>query len=80
MPRFYLDRRDGENFLKDEEGSELASLEAARIEAATALSALARDALPGTVRQDLAIEVSDEKRGPLFTAALWFEDEPTKDE
>jgi hypothetical protein len=73
MHRFYFDQRDGDCFYPDEEGCEFASVELARLEATTALTEAAQDALPGQVRREIVIEVSDADRRPLFRAALWFE-------
>jgi hypothetical protein len=76
MPRFYFDHRDGDDFHPDEDGMEFSSVEHARFEASAALGGIARDALPGARRRELAIEVSDGDRKPLFRAALWFEVQP----
>ncbi len=38
-----------------------------------ALGGIAKDALPGAVRGELAIEVSDAIGKPLLRASLWFE-------
>jgi hypothetical protein len=73
MPLFFFDHRDGDELLRDEEGMEFASIEEAREEATRGLGGIARDALPGSVRRELAIEVSDASRKPLFRTALWFE-------
>jgi len=73
MQRFYFDHRDGEHFYRDEEGCEFGSIELARFAATTALGEAARDALPGELRREIAIEVSDAERRPLFRTALWFE-------
>ena len=73
---FYFDHRDGDQFLRDEEGIEFASVEAARAEATVALGGIARDALPGSERRELAIEVSDANRKPLFRTVLCFEVQP----
>jgi hypothetical protein len=73
MPRFYFDLRDGEEFTLDEEGVELNSIEAAKVEASYSLFELAKDNLPGEVRSKIAIEVRDEARLPLFQMSLVFE-------
>ncbi len=73
MPLFYFDHRDGDELLRDEEGMDFASIEEAREEATKGLGGIARDALPGSMRRALAIEVSDASRKPLFRTALWFE-------
>ena len=73
MARYFFDHRDGDAFMRDEEGLEYASLERVRDEATTALAEMANDALPGMMRRELAIEVSDHQRRPVLRAALWFE-------
>ena len=45
----------------------------ARDEATRGLADLARDALPGATRRELAVEVRDESDYPVLRAALWFE-------
>ena len=73
MPRFYFDHREGDRFYPDTDGGEFPTIEAARIEATKGLADAAKDALPGAVRCEIAIEVSDENHKPLFRTALWFE-------
>jgi uncharacterized protein DUF6894 len=73
MPRYYFDHRDGDTFLSDDEGLELDGIETARDEATRALAGMAKDALPGSVRREIAIEVRDEASRPVLRAALWFE-------
>jgi hypothetical protein len=73
MPRFYFDHRDGDSFYPDPEGDDLPSVEHARLEATKGLTDAARDAIPGAVRREIVIGVSDENRKPLFRTALWFE-------
>jgi hypothetical protein len=73
MPRFYFDHRDGDEFALDEDGLDFATVEQARDEATAALAEMAKDALPGVLRRELAIEVSDHQRRPILRAALWFE-------
>ena len=70
---FYFDHRDGEAFYPDEDGLEFETVELARLEATRALADAARDALPGAERRELAIEVFDVDRTPLFRTALRFE-------
>ncbi len=45
--RFYFDTDDGKTAIEDDEGIELDGLEAARIQAQSALADLGRDAVPG---------------------------------
>ena len=73
MPRYYFDSRDGESFISDEEGLEYRSLEAARDQATAALTDMAKDVLPGSIRRELAIEVRDGDKEPLFRTSLVFE-------
>jgi hypothetical protein len=73
MPLFYFDHRDGDEFAQDNEGLEFDTVEQARDEATTALAEMAKDALPGLLRREMAIEVSDYLRRPVLRAALWFE-------
>jgi uncharacterized protein DUF6894 len=56
MPRYYFDTRDGAEFVRDEIGIELDGVEAARDEATRGLADFARDALPGSIRRELAVE------------------------
>jgi hypothetical protein len=73
MPRYYFDSRDGDLFIQDEEGIELDGIEAVRDEATLGLADLARDALPKSVRRELAIEARDQSGRKLLKASLWFE-------
>ena len=73
MPRYYFDVRDGEEFTPDDLGIEFDGIERARDEAARALGEIAREALPGSVAREIAIEVRDEDKEPLLRAALRFE-------
>ncbi|MEA2840506.1 MAG: hypothetical protein QOF41_1836 [Methylobacteriaceae bacterium] len=73
MPHYFFDTRDGADFIRDEEGIELRGIEAARDEATRGLTDLAKDALPGALRRELAVEVRDGANHALLRAALWFE-------
>jgi hypothetical protein len=73
MPHYFFDTRDGADLIRDEEGVELDSIEAAREEATRGLTDLAKDALPGALRRELAVEVRDRADQALLRAALWFE-------
>jgi hypothetical protein len=73
MARFYFDHRDGERFYPDTQGGEFPSIEAARLEATKGLADAAKDAIPGSMRREITIEVSDADHKPLFRTALWFE-------
>jgi hypothetical protein len=72
MPRYSFDTRDGE-FIRDEDGMELDGIDAARDEATRGLADFAKDALPGSVRRELAVEVRDEWDRYVLRASLWFE-------
>jgi hypothetical protein len=74
MPRYYFDTRDGERLVRDEVGVVLPSVEAARDQAAVALAEIAKDALPGSTRREIAIEVRDGV--PLLRTCLRFEVKP----
>jgi hypothetical protein len=73
MPHYFFDTRDGPEFVRDELGIELDGIEAARDEATRGLADLARDALPGALRRELAVEVRDAADQALLRASLWFE-------
>jgi len=73
MSCYYFDTRDGAEFIRDELGIELDGIEAARDEATRGLGDFARDALPGSVRRELAVECRDEADRDVLRAALWFE-------
>lgn len=73
MPRFYFDSRDGDLFIRDDEGLDLDTVEQARDEATAGLADLAKDAIPGGVRRELAIEVRDGTDRRIIRASLWFE-------
>jgi hypothetical protein len=73
MPHYFFDTRDGADLIRDEEGVELDGIEAARDEATRGLTDLAKDALPGALRRELAVEVRDRGDQALLRAALWFE-------
>jgi hypothetical protein len=73
MPRYYFDTQDGDYILCDDDGVELPGLDMARAEAARTVAEMARDILPGQECREIAVEVLDEARRPLFRAALWFE-------
>jgi hypothetical protein len=73
MARYYFDHRDGNTFISDDEGLEFDGIEAVRNEATRTLGGIAKDALPGSVRREITIEVRDEASRPVLRAALWFE-------
>jgi hypothetical protein len=73
MPRFYFDHMDGDDLLQDDDGLELPSADSARDEAVTGLAGIVNDVLPRALGRELAIEVSDENRRPLFKVRVWSE-------
>jgi hypothetical protein len=73
MPHYFFDTRDGADFIRDEIGLELDGFEAARDEATRGLADFAKDAIPGAVRRELAVEVRDELHKAIVRAGLWFE-------
>jgi hypothetical protein len=73
VTRYFFDSRDGDRFVRDEDGMELDGIAAARDEATLALRDLARDALPKATRRELSIEVRDESDRQVIKASLWCE-------
>jgi hypothetical protein len=71
MPRFFFDHRDGNDFIRDDDGLELASVENAREEATSGLAGIVRDTLPCAIGREIAVEVSDENQRPLFRVRVW---------
>jgi len=51
----------------------IGSIEAARREATLGLADFAKDAIPGSVRRELAVEVREHTEHALLRATLWFE-------
>ena len=72
MALYFFDTRDNDDFVKDIVGLEYQSLATIKVEAARALTELARDVIPGSLRRDLAVEVRD-ARGPVLKATMHFE-------
>lgn len=73
MPRYFFDAHDGDKFIRDEDGLEFDGIAQARDEATNGLADLARDAIPGALRRELAVDVRDEADRQLIRASLWFE-------
>jgi hypothetical protein len=71
--RYFFDTHDGAKFIRDEEGLELDGIESARDEATRGLADLAKDALPGALRRELAVDVRDNHDRDVLKASLWFE-------
>jgi uncharacterized protein YfcZ (UPF0381/DUF406 family) len=61
--RYYFDLREGDDIAPDDEGMELATIEAVQAEAARALADMARDAVrkePNGAGHQMAIDVRDD--------------------
>ena len=69
MTRYFFDTSDNGRVFRDEEGTELASLEVARQEALVTLSQIVKDKMPDGDRREFVIDVRDGD-GPLLTASL----------
>jgi hypothetical protein len=72
MRTYYFDTRDDDHLIKDDVGLEFPDLESVKTQAALSLAELARDALPGSAKRKLAVEVRDETQ-PVLVATLTFE-------
>lgn len=71
MPRFYLHICNGNGFVEDEEGHELADESAARAMALlSARDVMAADVQRGTLDLSSFIEVEDQEHRLLFTLAF----------
>ncbi|MGH1573994.1 DUF6894 family protein [Methylobacterium sp. P31] len=71
-PRYYFDIHDGE-FRPDDEGTECADFEAARLEAMSSLPEIARFAIPRDGdNQAFTVLVRDENGAIIYTATLTF--------
>lgn len=70
MPRYFFDTHDGELFVADQQGIELASLEAAKLEAQKTLTEMVRDALPDGDQRTFAAVVKDEAGRVLLRMGL----------
>lgn len=68
MPRFYFDVTVGPTFIRDEEGFELDSLDAAEREATQALIQLGRDWLPRV--REVRMQVRDEKHRQVLALSV----------
>lgn len=73
MPHYYFDTRKGFERITDDVGLHLEGIDAARDEATRALADLASDALLGSERRELAIQVRDHMHRLLLRAALCLE-------
>ncbi|WP_289016154.1 hypothetical protein [uncultured Methylobacterium sp.] len=70
MPYYFIDFQDGSLWLKDEEGEEYESLQAARDAAIGALPDIGREAPPSDGKRDFLAIVRDEQGTELCTVRL----------
>ena len=61
MPIYFFDSRDGDTWVRDESGIEVAGLSEARDQATAGLADMAKDSSPNAIHRDMAIEVRDVK-------------------
>jgi hypothetical protein len=72
VPLYFFDTSDNDHFVEDDVGLDFADIAAVKVEAARALTELARDVVPGSLRRRLSVEVRDEL-GPVMIATMIFE-------
>lgn len=76
MPLYYFDSCDGDEFVSDQDGTELSSIDDIQNEAAYALADMLTDQLRATngnpIARHLVIEVRD-SGGPVMRARFSFE-------
>jgi hypothetical protein len=70
MARFFFDVREDGDFIRDDEGLLLASINAAEREAAEAAAAIGRDLLPAGSFRSVTVEVRDENYNKLLSAIV----------
>jgi len=70
MARFYFDIDDGDGYMEDDEGQEMAGPTSAREAAICVLPNIARDKLPDGDRRDYIVRVRDEAGAYVFQATL----------
>lgn len=73
MPRFFIDYEDGDQSLRDDDGDEYPSLEAARDAAIAALPDIGREAPPRDGRRNFVAYVRDERGERRCTITLALE-------
>jgi hypothetical protein len=69
MPRFYFDVLDGDRLVRDDDGLELASLEAAEREAKRGAADRGRDSLPKDC-PEMSVQVRDEHGERVLTLTV----------
>ena len=70
MPQYRFNVRRDELLFFDPESQELPGIEEAEAEALHVLAEMAKDAIPGTMNRELAVEVADKTGKPLLVAKL----------
>ena len=70
LPIFYFDIREGETFYEDDEGIEMADLDAAEQEAAESAASIGRDRLPKRHARDVTIEVRNAHKQRVCTVTV----------
>jgi hypothetical protein len=70
VPRFYFDVWDGGGFTRDDEGLELASLEAAEHEARRTAAGIGHDRLPKGDTHEITVKVRDDSGLPVFSVTV----------
>ncbi len=70
MPRYYLDLREGEILVSDEEGLEFDSLDAAEYETARTAAQIWWDRLSKGNPRDITVEVRNEHGQQVLTATI----------
>lgn len=70
MSRFYFDVREGETLTQDQEGLDLADLDAAEREAVHAAAEIGNDTLPKRYAPEVCVEVRDEHGQHVLSVAV----------
>jgi hypothetical protein len=70
VPRFYFDVREDGNVIRDENGLEFGSLEAAEREAVQCAAEIGRDRLPKGDTREISVEVRDEHGERALTVTV----------
>jgi len=72
MPRYFFDVINGEGPMRDDEGVELADLDAVRSEVAKIVTDLARDEVPKEQAVDIVVNARDEADAKVFVGKLQY--------
>lgn len=73
MPLYYFDIRDENGLNTDEEGSDLANLQAAQQEAVMSIADMSRSHRTMDAPHRISVEVKDDRKRPLLIATLILE-------